>query len=136
MKDEIDNYEAQGKIASGLRGLGTASLEDVQRRAEELAIMDGLAADQADERHFARARAELAGEDLSPDDVVEQVDAVTEWDEVEGESGSKAPNIGTGDEQSVAERLVHEGVAEAEHEQMLAATQKLRREEDDLEPTG
>ena len=133
-EDEIDNYETAGKIASGAGGMGTSSLEDVQRRAEELAITEGRTADQADERHLAQARAELTGEAVPADDVVEQVEAVTAWDDVPGADGRKAPKIGSGDEQSVGERLVHEGVAEAEHEQMVAGTEKLTREDEGLEP--
>lgn len=51
------------------------------------------------------------------------------WESVPESTGTQAPTVPAADEQTFAERLVEEGVEDAEHEQMIEATrQSLRRE--------
>jgi hypothetical protein len=137
MNNDNENTEfTGGKINAGFGGLGTPSEDDVQRRARELAVIDGLTEDDVDDRHLAQAYAELHGVDVPAEDVAEPVEDATEWDEVPGSAGRHVPNVGPGDEASIAERLVEEGLSEAQHDQMLRGTRELSKDDDLSEPAA
>lgn len=128
--DDLENPEfTGGKINTGLGGMGTASEDDVRRRATELAIIDGLTAADVDDRHLAQAYAELHGVDLPADDAGEGVEELTEWNDPPDSAGRHVPNVGLGDDH-VVESLVEEGLAEAQHERMLRSVEASSREDD------
>ena len=60
----------------------------------------------------------------------EQVPTSERWDPVPGTAGHQAVSVPAHDEQTDSEKLIEEGVAEAEHEQMVEGTREsLRRGE-------
>jgi len=66
------------------------------------------------------------GSDTEPNDVIlESAPESERWDPVHGSEGHKAPESGSDDEdddgRSDSARMVEQGVAEAEHDQMVQA---------------
>ncbi|MDF3057495.1 MAG: hypothetical protein K0R17_1710 [Rariglobus sp.] len=97
--------------------------EAIAIRARELAIIDGRSAEEVTEEDLARSRAELRGEHL-PDTTLEDAVATAaltrDPSEPASHTGVQAPEQNEPEDQEVMERLVLEGVEEAQHDQMLA----------------
>ena len=81
------------------------------------------------EADIEEAREELEGKDeMNPEPTAEE--NVTEdkrWDPVPASEGTQAPTVPASDEQTVAEKLYDEGVADAEHDQEIQATRDAWR---------
>ena len=121
----------QGKILNHAAGIGEVSKAEVEKRARELAEIDGLDADQVNERHRYQARQELRGA-ADPDAANDDEGAIAgliDEDDVPGESGSavlpETNAAASSDEQTIGEELYGEGIAEADHDRM---TQSRRQE--------
>ena len=117
----------EGALTDNSAGIGTVTPKLVRRRGGELAAIDGRSAPDGSKSECEQARRELMWE---PD--TDQKDAVLEsapeserWDLVPGSTGHKVPTAPSEDEddegRSDNERLVEEGIAEAEHDHMLQA---------------
>lgn len=125
-----DRYE-EGRFTEHARGLGTVTEEMVRARARELALISGRSENQVLDSDLDQARRELTGEErLNPETpVAEQVPETERWDPVPGSVGQRTPSVPAPDEQTFAEKLVEEGVEDAEQDQMVQATREsLRRE--------
>lgn len=111
-----------GKILVHSQGTGVLTTSDLKRRADELADIAGHVEPSREERE--QAARELEGGDL-PDPT--ESDAISEHaltrdpSEPVSNFGHQTPDREAPDEQKGIERLVNEGVEEAQHEQMLAA---------------
>jgi len=110
----------------------------VRERAIELAIINGRSAQDVAKSDWEQAKRELTG-DSSTDPNEAALESAPEserWDPVHGSTGHKVPVAPSEDEddegRSDNERLVEEGVAGAEHDQMLQATKETA--EKDKEP--
>ena len=118
----------EGALTEKSAGLGTVTREMVRARAAELAVVDGLLSSAATKSHFAQAKRELTGvPDTDPKDaILESAPESERWDPVPGSAGYKARVAPSEDEdeegRSDNERLVEEGIAEAEIEQSFQAT--------------
>ncbi len=112
---------------SHARGVGPITFADIKRRARELALIDGRIAITPE--HIDRAKSELRGEML-PAAVYGDEDATTGLNRDPSEPltnrGEEAPTYEGADEEKIPERLVLEGVEEAQHEQMLADRRRKR----------
>lgn len=120
----------RGKIL--LHGLGSGSIagSDVERRAEEIASINGHGSITNSDRD--EARAELDGGMIpatTGDDVEGVAGLIRDPSEPPSVRGHQTPNREGPDGQKAVERLVAEGVEEAEHDQMLAARRQERRHE-------
>jgi hypothetical protein len=117
----------EGAVSQNSAGLGTVTRKMVRERAAELAVVDGRPADEATMADFAQAKRKLTGEpDVDPKEVIlESVLESERWDPVPGSTGHKVPSAASEDEddegRSDNERLVEEGVAEAELDQSFQA---------------
>ena len=117
----------QGALTENSAGLGTVTRKMVRTRAAELAFLDGQLSSEATQSHLAQAKRELTGEpDTDPKDaLLESAPESERWDPVPGSTGHKVPVAGSEDEddegRSDNEQLVEEGVAGAEHDQMVQA---------------
>ncbi len=105
--------------------------EAVEIRAKELALIDGRRAASVTDQDRARALAELRGDHLPAtafDDG--EADAGLSRDPAEPRSiaGERTPIYNEPEDQEMQERLVLEGVEEAQHDQMLAARRTRDRE--------
>jgi len=126
----------QGALTENSIGIGTVTREMVQDRATELAIINGRSAKGASKSDWEQAKRELTGEsDTDPKDaLLESAPESERWDPVHGSTGRKVPVAPSEDEdeegRSDCERLVEEGVLEAEHDQMLQAARTQQSEDE------
>ncbi|MGA7213966.1 MAG: hypothetical protein WBX20_07160 [Terrimicrobiaceae bacterium] len=117
-------------------GIGTVTRGMVRARAVELALINGRTALEVSQSDWEQARRELTGEpDTDPKEaVLESAPESERWDPVHGSTGHKVPVASSEDEddegRSDSERLVEEGIAEAEHDQRLQAARTQRQEEE------
>jgi len=109
----------QHHIEVGGIGVGQASEEDIDRRALELALSDGR--DRPNEIDLLQARQEfgaLASDSDDPSDEILEADRAGDGFPPM-DTGTRADRLELDDEANIAETLVEEGVAEAEHDSRL-----------------
>ena len=117
------------KIVVHTDGMGVPSSETVRQRARELAQIDGRA--EHNEQDWHRAKQELhGGHPYSWDDDEDRMpQSISERDMTATDTGHHIENL-RGGEDNVVEELVAEGMDEAVHDRMLAASRMI---EEDLE---
>jgi hypothetical protein len=126
----------EGVLTEKSAGIGTVTREMVRARAAELAVIDGRRKTDATISDFAQAKRELTGEpDVDPNEaILESAPESERWDPLPGSTGHKVPVAAGEDEdeegRSDNERLVEEGIAGAEHDQMLQSV-KLAAKKDE-----
>ena len=114
-------------------GVGTVTRKLVRERAVELAAINGRSAHDVSESDWEQAKRELTGRpDEDPKEaVLESAPESERWDPVPGSTGHKVPVASSDDEddegRSDNERLVEEGIAGAEYNQMLQAIKRPRK---------
>jgi hypothetical protein len=114
----------EGALTENSIGIGTVTRDMVRERAAELAVIDGRSAKDVSKSDWDQAKRELTGQpDTDPKvAALESAPESERWDPVPGSEGRKAPTAPSADEdeegRSDNERLVEEGVAGAEHDQM------------------
>jgi hypothetical protein len=122
-----------GVIAENSAGIGTVTRKMVRERAAELAVINGRAARDVSKSDLEQAKRELTGEpDTDPkEDMLDSAPESERWDPVPGSTGHKvivAPSADEDEEgRSDNERLVDEGIAGAEEDQMKQASQDGRK---------
>jgi hypothetical protein len=126
----------QGVLTENSAGIGTVTRKMVRERAAELAVIDGRSAQDASKSDWDEAKRELTGEpERDPNEVaLESAPESERWDPFAGSIGHKTLVTSNDDEdnegRSDSERLVEEGVAEAEHDQMLQAARTQLQEDE------
>jgi hypothetical protein len=124
------NPTKQGALTENSAGLGTVTRKMVRERAVELAVINGRSASDVSKTDWEQAKRELTGEpDADPKTaMLESVPESERWDPVPGSTGRKVPVAPSADEddegRSDNERLVEEGLEEAEQDQMRQASQE------------
>ena len=124
-----------GVLTENSAGVGTVTPKMVQQRAAELAAIDGRPEQDVSTSECEEARRELTGEpDMEPGEAaLESAPESERWDPVPGSTGRKALAAPSEDEdeegRSDNERLVEEGVAEAEHDQRVQAARAAERKD-------
>jgi len=124
------NTMEEGRLSANGRGLGTVTREMVVKRAREIAEINGRP-DRVLESDFQQAQQELTTEDmdqprLTPEELLPED---KRWMEVPESEGGKVGEVPAADEQTFAEKLVEEGVEDAEHDQMTRATREAARKD-------
>ena len=125
----------EGALTENSAGIGTVTTKMVRRRAVELAVIDDRPAQDVSKSECEEARRELMGEpDTNPEKAaLESVPESERWDPVPGSTGHKAPDAPSDDEddegRSDNERLVEEGVAEAERDHMVQAARAAEKKD-------
>jgi hypothetical protein len=108
------------KIEIHGEGFGVASPDEIERRARELALIDGrTAATDTDRRE---ARDEFQNRELpesTTEDAPPAPGATRDPSEPLSDSGRQNPDRSEPDEDTALEKLTLEGVEEAQHEQMV-----------------
>jgi len=123
------NQIEDGRISQHTKGLGTVTQEMVMARAREIALINGRSSHHLSPADVAQAKKELTGVD-NDETAEERLPTSERWDPNHGSEGHEGPMVPAHDEQTDAEKLVEEGVAEAEHDQMVEGTREsLRRGE-------
>ena len=116
-------------------GVGTVTDKMVRERAVELAIIDGRAAQEVSNSDLDQAKRELTGgSDMDPkEELLESAPESERWDPLPGSTGRVIPVTSIDDEddegRSASQRLVDEGILEAEHDQMRQAAKKQKDED-------
>lgn len=114
-----------GKILRHGNGAGVPSPDDVNQRARENALIE--ARPEISKEDFVQAREELRGNTL-PDSTTEDEPiartASRDPSEPVSDSGHEVLPTETEDEKESLERLVSDGVEEAQHDQMVAARRR------------
>jgi hypothetical protein len=127
------NPLTKGIVSENFRGIGTVTDEMVEKRAVELALINGRAAKDVSENDYAQAKRELTGEsDIDPEEAALDLLPESEpGDPLPGATGHHVPNSIEDDEddegRSIGEQLVAGGVNEAEHDQMLQAAKDAEK---------
>ena len=125
-----------GVLTENSAGIGVVTPAMVRDRAIELAVINGRSASDLSESDWQQAKQELTG-GPDPDSkaaVLESAPESERWQPISGSTGHRAPVNASEDEdnegRSDNERLVEEGIAGAEHEQMLQAARKAAQEDE------
>ena len=112
------------------RGGGAATPDEVtlQERAQELAEIDGR--EEPNKKDFTEARAELLTTGSAPAaPEAGELENMTAWDTPLTAAGGQAPECGPDDEANVAQKLVEEGLEEADHDQRLSVSEAMNEAE-------
>ena len=104
------------RLKAGSPGLGEAASADIERRAIELAMMDGR--DAFNDADLARAAADLAGGHGKPELPDEPIN----------EDGHKIEPIPLEDDAEIEEQLIQDGVDEADHDRRASAAEDEEKE--------
>jgi hypothetical protein len=112
------------------RGGGGAAPDEatLQERAEELAEIEGR--EDPNEKDFSEARAELLTTGSAPSaPEAGELENLTAWDTPLTAAGGQVPECGPDDEANIGEKLVEEGLEEADHDRRLSVSEVTREEE-------
>jgi hypothetical protein len=122
----------EGRISEDGRPVGTVTVDMVLARARELAIINGRSPHKVLDTDLEQARRELTGEgDKDPEEAtIESLPESERWDPVPGSSGQQVPTVPLVDESVENEKLVQEGVDEAEHDQMLQGSEEAAKRDE------
>jgi hypothetical protein len=117
-----------GEIQTIGGGAGAPDEQTLRRRAHELARIDGRT--EPNERDFAEAAEELrtTGSIMEAPEAGE-LENLTAWDTPLDASGHQSPEAGPDDESTLGEKLVEEGIEEADHDRRVSASDEMEREE-------
>ena len=127
MNTNNTNPLKQGALTENSEGIGTVTRKMVRERAREIAVIDGRSAQHISKSDWEQAKRELTGlPDVDPKEaVLDEAPESERWDPVPGSTGNKVAAAPSADEdeegRSDNERLVEEGIAAAEHDQMRQA---------------
>ena len=131
------NLLKDGVLIEKSAGIGTITRKMLRERAVELAIMNDRSAQQVSKSDWQQAKRELTGQpDMDPKEaMLESAPESERWDPVPGSAGHKVSAAPSEDEdeegRSDNERLVDEGIAGAELDQMDQATQAAAKQENE-----
>ncbi|HZS16754.1 MAG TPA: hypothetical protein VFA51_02355 [Candidatus Udaeobacter sp.] len=107
-----DEDESKGKILRGTEGIGNVTPEMIDERAREIARADGR--ESANDLDRSRARDDFIGSTPAPEKPEEPVE---DWYTPRGSSGRKTLTVRPEDEENIPDKLIREGVEEADHDQ-------------------
>ena len=113
----MDETRSRGKILRGTEGLGTVTQQLIDERAREIARSDGRT--QPNDLDRSRAREELAGPTSASEKAPTREEPGRDWQIPLVSSGEKVPTVRPEDDENIPEKLILEGVEEADHDQRL-----------------
>jgi hypothetical protein len=110
----MDEAQPKGKILRGTEGIGTVTPEMLEERAREIARAEGRA--EANDLDRTRAREDMTGSTGSEQSATTD-EPNQDWYTPRGSSGEKAPTVRPEDDENIPEKLIQEGIDEADHDQ-------------------
>ena len=116
----MDELQQRGKIVRGTEGLGTVTPQMIEERAREIACSDGRA--RPNDLDWTRAREELTGPTSDSQKRPTRAEPERDWQMPLVSTGEKAPTVRPEDDENIPEKLVREGVEEADHDQRLSSS--------------
>ena len=123
-QDQIE----EGKVSYHGAGLGTITPEMVQARAREIAVINGRSKDSVLPSDWNEAYRELTGRESPRDPSGDWSIETAQWDPAPGTPGHKIHTTPAHDEQTDTERIIEQGISEAEHDLMVEHTREQNRE--------
>ena len=99
----------KGKILRGTEGIGNVTPEMIDERAREIARSDGR--ESANDLDRSRARDDFISSTSAPEKPAD------DWYTPRGSSGRKTSTVRPEDEGNIPDKLIREGVEEADHDQ-------------------
>jgi hypothetical protein len=108
-----------GKILRGTEGLGTVTPKMIEERAREIARSDGRL--QVNDLDRSRAREDLTGPTSDSEKLPTNEERGRDWQMPLVSTGDKAPTVRPEDDENIVEKLVQEGIDEADHDQRLSS---------------
>lgn len=124
-----------GALIKNSVGIGTVTESMLRERAIELAVQDGRTALEVSKSDWDQARQELRGTSTGEtnQEILESAPESERWDPVPGTSGHKVAPAPSEDEdedgRSDNQKLVEEGVAEAEEDHERQASRDASRKD-------
>lgn len=118
----MNNPHFTGRIINHANGQGAATLDDVRQRAKELARIDGRTGEDYSDGDWQRAKYELRGGHSNGESPDDEMEMTVGSDMIAGSLGHHVPNHSVDESEHAVAELIQEGLEEAEHEQMLAAS--------------
>jgi hypothetical protein len=115
----MDEIHSRGKILRGSEGVGTVTPQMIDERAREIARSDGRA--QPNDLDRTRAREELTGATSNSEKFPTMEEPGRDWRMPLVSTGEKAPTARPEDDENIPDKLVQEGVEEADHDQRLGS---------------
>jgi hypothetical protein len=107
------------KILRGTEGLGTVTPQMIEERAREIARSDGRS--QPNELDRTYAREQLTGATSESEKLPTREEPGRDWQMPLVSTGEKAPTVRPDDDENIVEKLVEEGIEEADHDQRVNA---------------
>lgn len=114
-----EGQPTNAKILRGTEGLGTVTPKMIEERAREIARSDGRS--QPNDLDRASAREELTGPSVDSEKLPTMEEPGRDWQMPLVSTGKKAPTVRPEDDGNILEKLVQEGIEEADHDQRLNA---------------
>ena len=108
-----------GKILRGTEGVGTVTPKMIEERAREIARSDGRL--QVNDLDRSRAREDLTGPTSDSEKLPTNEERGRDWQMPLVSTGDKAPTVRPEDDENIVEKLVQEGIDEADHDQRLSS---------------
>ena len=106
-----------GKILRGTEGLGTVTSQMIEERSREIACSDGRS--QPNDLDRTRAREDLIGFTSGSEKVPTREEPGHDWQMPLVSTGEKAPTVRPEDDENIPQKLIQEGIEEADHDQRL-----------------
>ncbi len=120
----------EGALTENSAGVGTVTRKMVRERAVELAVINGRSAHESSKSDWEQAKRELTGDsEMNPNEaILESAPESERWVPVYGSTGHKV-SVASGEDEdeegrSDNERLVDEGIGEAEFDQRSQAARE------------
>ena len=107
------------KILRGTEGLGTVTPQMIEERAREIARSDGRS--QPNDLDMTYAREQLTGATSESEKLPTREEPGRDWQMPLVSTGEKAPTVRPEDDENIVEKLVEEGIEEADHDQRVNA---------------
>lgn len=115
----------EGKILSGTGGIGAVSPQMIEERARDIARGDGRT--QPNDLDRDRAREELTGASPGAEQPPTREEPGRDWGMPLVSSGEKAPTVRPEDDANIPEKLIQEGVEEADRDQRTNAEGRITK---------
>jgi hypothetical protein len=120
LEETMDELQQRGKIVRGTEGLGTVTPQMIEERAREIARTDGRS--HPNDLDRTSAREELIGATAGSQKRPTREEPGRDWQMPLVSTGEKAPKVRPEDDENIPEKLVREGVEEADHDQRLSSS--------------
>ena len=115
----MNETHSRGKILRGTEGLGTVTQQMIEQRAREIARTDGRL--QTNDLDRIRAREDLTGPTSGSEKLPTKEEPGRDWQMPLVSTGEKAPTVRPEDDENIPEKLIQEGIEEADHDQRLSS---------------